>query len=45
MKGSPIMGVWEVQGVSHAADGMALLMTQKLVFTSVSVAGWGGECG
>ena len=45
MKGSPIMPVWEVQAVSHAAYGMDPLMTPTLVCASVSVAGWGGECG
>ena len=45
MKGSPIMPAWEVQAVSHAADGMDPSRTPTLVCSSVSVDGWGGECG
>ena len=45
MKGLPIISVWEVQAVSHAADGMEPLSTPTLVCASVSMAAWGGECG
>ena len=45
MNGSPIMPLWEVQAVSHAAEGVEPLRTPTLVCSSVSVAVWGGECG
>ena len=38
MKGLPIIPAWEMQEVSHAADGMELLKTLTLVCASVSVA-------
>ena len=45
MKGSPVMPAWGVQAVSHHADRMEPLNNTTLVCASVSVAGWGGECG